>query len=134
VSHPLRLSLILIRFCVSSRMLILFFSHSWFFYLLILIFLGGVIILITYITSLAANEKSYSINFLSINRLGYIFLLFFLDESFAYERSSSLSLAKTLFEQESSGALIFCFIRLLIVLIRVIKLVKVETGPLIKRL
>ena len=32
-------------------------SIRWFIYLLVLIFLGGVIILIIYITSMAANEK-----------------------------------------------------------------------------
>lgn len=63
----------------------------------------------------------------------FIFISFF-DDQFFSEISSSTSLAKILFEQENFSLLLFCFLSLLIVLISVIKLLKIERGPLSKRL
>jgi len=50
LTHPISLGIILIFYSLLFRTL-------WFFYLLVLVFLGGVIILIIYIRTLAANEK-----------------------------------------------------------------------------
>lgn len=110
-------------------------SYSWLFYLLVLIFLGGVIIIITYITSLAANEKAFKqggIKFLPVTIIPL--WLFFFDDASASKLLSSARLAKSLFEGEFSGILIFCFLILFLALISVVKLLKIEEGPLVKRL
>ena len=48
---------VLIGYAILVRIRLRTLSIRWFMYLLVLIFLGGVIILIIYITSMAANEK-----------------------------------------------------------------------------
>ena len=48
---------VLIGYAILVRIRLRTLSIRWFIYLLVLIFLGGVIILIIYITSMAANEK-----------------------------------------------------------------------------
>ena len=57
VAHPVLISYILIGYAILVRIRLRTLRISWFIYLLVLIFLGGVIILIIYITSIAANEK-----------------------------------------------------------------------------
>ena len=47
----------LILYAVLVRIRLRTLRIRWFIYLLVLIFLGGVIVLIIYITSIAANEK-----------------------------------------------------------------------------
>ena len=104
------------------------------FYLLILIFLGGVMVIIMYITSLAANEKM----FFSPKNLFPLFMIilsfiplsghqkFFLSRNFIF--------VKRVYETTFIFLLIGRFIILLIGIIRVIKLIGLEKGPLIKRL
>jgi len=48
---------VLIGYAILVSIRLRTLSIRWFIYLLVLIFLGGVIILIIYITSMAANEK-----------------------------------------------------------------------------
>merc|ERR1712237_294372 len=84
---------------------------SWFFYLLVLVFLGGVIVLIIYINTLAINEKFF---FIKINLSNFISII--------------------LYESMNSVSLLFLILYLLLTLICVVKLVKFEYGPLIKRL
>merc|ERR1739846_235111 len=84
---------------------------SRFFYLLVLVFLGGVIILIIYINTLAINEKFYF-----------------------YKINFSNSISINLYESINFLSLIFLILYLLLTLICVVKLVKFEYGPLIKRL
>ena len=57
-SHPVRMAIFLILICSFVRILIFKISYSWIFFLLILMFLGGVMVIVIYITSLAANEKN----------------------------------------------------------------------------
>ena len=57
VTHPVLMAYVLIGYAILVRIRLRTLSIRWFIYLLVLIFLGGVIILIIYITSMAANEK-----------------------------------------------------------------------------
>merc|ERR1712026_596791 len=68
------ISLILIFMALLVGILIISLSTSWFFYLLVLVFLGGVIILIIYIRTLAANEK-FSSSSLSLENLVIISII-----------------------------------------------------------
>merc|ERR1712179_901974 len=113
LSHPIRLRISLIIMAILARIITFTINSSWFFYLIILVFLGGVIILIIYISTLAANEKYKNIiNFISINNTAVGIL---------YE-SSNFTLS------------LFLILYLLLTLVCVVKLVKFESGPLIKRL
>ena len=57
MTHPISLGLVLIFYSLLIGRASIVFSIPWFFYLLVLVFLGGVIVLIIYIRTLAANEK-----------------------------------------------------------------------------
>lgn len=112
------------------------FSLTWLFYLLVLIFLGGVIVVVTYIVSLASNEKTFfSVKFSKGFRAALLLvIIFFLDSQTAHGIASSAVIVKPLYESEFTQTLIFCFFILLLALIRVVKLLKLEEGPLVKRL
>lgn len=135
INHPLSLALSLISLCLALRFLIIKISFSWLFFLLVLIFLGGVIIVIVYMCSLAANEKSFFAPF-PIFFVGLILasLLFNMDT-----RRQDTILSRFLFSGERyserfTPTLVFCFLLLLLAMISVVKLMKLEAGPLVKRL
>lgn len=125
-------TLIIIR--LALRVALLKLSFSWVFFLLVLIFLGGVIIIIRYMASLAANEKFF---LLPHNLLwGFLLLplIFFFDVGASRKLRSSYLPAGGFYEQRMATRLTFCFLILLIALIRAVKLIKLEIGPLVKRL
>nr|UDF84429.1 NADH dehydrogenase subunit 6 [Phyllodiaptomus tunguidus]UDF84442.1 NADH dehydrogenase subunit 6 [Phyllodiaptomus tunguidus] len=134
VTHPLNLSIMLMLLCFFISVIMLKLSISWVFYLLVLMFLGGVMILITYMVSIASNEKALAFN---LSPLIIFFLLFFFlmnDEHSTLKQSSTSLFVSPLMEKEFSALLIFCFCMLLFALISVVKLIKLESGPLSKRL
>ena len=110
---------------------------SWFFYLLVLVFLGGVIVLIIYMNTLAMNEKFFlsKVKF----KFNYIFLLVSIPLLIFYKNSFikinySNFMSMNLYTSINSLLLVFLIFYLLLTLICVVKLVKFEFGPLIKRL
>merc|ERR1712198_91249 len=119
---------------ISLRTGLLLFSIniSLFIYLLVLVFLGGVIILIIYIRTLAANEKFIS-NYTIFNLLIFSFIIinYYYCNYILSERISSVI---SIYEISFYNFLVFLIIYLLLTIVRVVKLVKFETGPLIKRL
>jgi len=102
------------------------------------VFLGGVIVLIIYIRTLAANEKLFF--FLdpvkSLFRLltGATTLFIFHQKFSGLKVSPSGMIASTLYESANARILMFLMFYLLLALVSVVKLVKFESGPLIKRL
>ena len=135
MSHPISLAFLLMGVCGLIRLLILNFFYSWFFYLLFLMFLGGIIIIVIYITSLASNEKA---GFELLSNGGFIFLglrrLIFFDSRETLKLSSSFKFVGDFFEVESIRSLILCFILLLLAIISLVKVIKLEEGPMVKRL
>merc|ERR1712133_64966 len=107
------------------------------FYSLVLVFLGGVIILIIYISTLAANEKFIIPKF---NRHLIFILIFFMSRFFIncynYTIKSSFNsrIVINLYEYLNRSTLLFLIFYLLITIICVVKLVKFERGPLVGRL
>lgn len=87
-------------------------------------------------TSLAANEKLFLISNLKSFSLVPIFLvsIFFIRESFKIKISSNFIFVAAAYELNFILILIICFLFLLLAIIRVIKLIKLEDGPLVKRL
>merc|ERR1712001_585515 len=105
------------------------------FFRLILVFLGGVIILVIYINTLIINEKIFSVKLTKF--LGIIFirrLFFFLRKNTFYKIRINRFSAIIIYEKINFFLLIFLIIYLLLTLICVVKLIKFEFGPLIKRL
>merc|ERR1712179_148292 len=123
LSHPIRLRISLIIMAILARIITFSINSSWFFYLIILVFLGGVIILIIYISTLAANEK---LRILIITIIKYKNIINFI--------SINNTAVGILYESSNFTLLLFLILYLLLTLVCVVKLVKFESGPLIKRL
>merc|ERR1712179_787674 len=137
ISHPITLGFSLIWYSIIIGFFLRTKRISWFFYLLVLVFLGGVIVLIIYMCTLSANEKFMGGPLISFLRHVIIFSLllfipthisnvnkFILSESAVYVLYENLILRNT----------IFLILYLIITIVVVVKLVKFETGPIIKRL
>ena len=137
ISHPIFFRIMLILSSIIIGVICIKINLSWFFYLLVLVFLGGVIILIIYINTLAINEKFF---FYKIsNKALYIIIFIFLFQIFYFKNlfwkiNFSNYISIRLYESINLLSLIFLILYLLLTLICVVKLVKFEYGPLIKRL
>ena len=139
LSHPIRLRISLILIAILARIISLWINSSWFFYLIVLVFLGGVIILIIYIRTLAANEKFRRIS-INYNTIGIILIvrLFILvvlkyKNILQFIRRNNTAVG-IIYEASNFSLLLFLITYLLLTLVCVVKLVKFESGPLIKRL
>ena len=131
--HPIFFRLILIFMALFIRIIIIKFNIFWF--LLMLVFLGGVIILVIYINTLIINEKIFSVKLtksLSVILIRGFF--FFLRKNTFYKISINRFRAIIIYEKINFFLLVFLIIYLLLTLICVVKLIKFEFGPLIKRL
>merc|ERR1711947_494 len=119
--------------------IISFNINSSFFYLFVLVFLGGVIILIIYISTLADNEKfrivklsPENMRFTILIRLT-LFILLKYKNIINYTRLNNTAVG-ILYESSNFTLLLCLIVYLLLTLVCVVKLVKFESGPLIKRL
>lgn len=137
-SHPISLGLSLVVLALITGFMVIKINISWFFYLLVLVFLGGVIILIIYIRTLAANEKFFTE--VSQGKLALFLLASVIPAGAIISKFRRLKIrpgimaAGTLYECSNMSILIFLIVYLLLTIICVVKLVKFESGPLIKRL
>jgi len=124
---------------ILARIITFTINSSWFFYLIILVFLGGVIILIIYISTLAANEKFRILEINWVNISIVFFLRILIITIIKYKNIINfISINNTavgiLYESSNFTLLLFLILYLLLTLVCVVKLVKFESGPLIKRL
>ena len=100
-------------------------------------FLGGVIILIIYINTLAINEKFFLYKIFNKSLFLLMFIILFqiiFFKNFFIKINLSNFISIILYESMNSVSLLFLILYLLLTLICVVKLVKFEYGPLIKRL
>merc|ERR1712197_252345 len=137
ISHPIFFSVTLIVTSIMVGVICIKANLSWFFYLLVLVFLGGVIVLIIYINTLAINEKFffYQIKYKPVYFFMFLVLtqIFFFKNNFIKINLSNFTPLRV-YESINFILLIFLMLYLLLTLICVVKLVKFEYGPLIKRL
>jgi hypothetical protein len=137
ISHPIFFSVTLIVTSIMVGVICIKANLSWFFYLLVLVFLGGVIVLIIYINTLAINEKFffYQIKYKPVYFFMFLVLIqiFFFKNNFIKINLSNFT-PLGVYESINFILLIFLMLYLLLTLICVVKLVKFEYGPLIKRL
>merc|ERR1719292_22915 len=136
--HPLTLAGSLIIYAVVTSGVVGYISCSWIIYMLVLIFLGGVIVLVVYMTTLAANEK-----FILLKRYGNYFVLGFVlligisgiiplggaTRGLAPNRN----IVTVIFEPVNATLYMFRVLYLLLALICVVKVIKLEKGPLVIR-
>jgi len=137
-SHPISIGLILVLLSILRGGILIKINITWFFYLLVLVFLGGVIVLIIYMSTLAANEKFFlSISTIKTGARGAARLAvgIGLYQKYASRKISPGGIvASVLYEGPNISILVFLIFYLLLTLVAVVKLVKFESGPLIKRL
>merc|ERR1712212_1032302 len=135
--HPISLGLVLIFYSLLIGVARIMIRAPWFFYLLVLVFLGGVIILIIYISTLAANEKfraptSFRVLILIFIIIGASFTI--ISYNYRNKTSFNINIVINLYEYSNGSLSIFLITYLLITMICVVKLVKFEKGPLVGRL
>merc|ERR1712020_735123 len=129
--------IVLIFYSLLMGATTIIFRTPWFFYLLILVFLGGVIVLIIYIRTLAANEKfrlpkfSNPLRFLVLTS---IMLILPNISRLRFKSRQSINIVINLYEYSNGRLSIFLILYLLITIVCVVKLVKFEKGPLVGRL
>lgn len=137
-THPISLGLFLIILSLFSGIIVIKINISWFFYLLVLVFLGGVIVLIIYIRTLAANEKfSFKISGLvntTILALSGSLLFVMGIKRITGKMRMGVIVAGSIYECVNIRRLVFLMFYLFLTIVCVVKLVKFESGPLIKRL
>ena len=134
-SHPVFIRILLALTTVAISLFAISLAGSWFFYLLVLVFLGGVIVLIIYMSTLCTNEKFI------ISPRNLIMLFALLTVILGIIRSNERGISSVrifgagfLYEGGQVFSLAFLISYLLIALVCVVKLVKFEHGPLVKRL
>nr|YP_009185824.1 NADH dehydrogenase subunit 6 [Dacrila fallax]ALO70500.1 NADH deshydrogenase subunit 6 [Dacrila fallax] len=145
LNHPMTMGLVLLlQTMLISLITGLLNSNFWFSYILFLIMIGGLLVLFIYMTSIASNEMfSYSskmfIMFLIFFMMSLIMIMimdpYFINMNFIYNESwinttnMNLSLIKY-FNYPSTVMIFFMVIYLFITLIAVVKITKIEYGPL----
>merc|ERR1712126_372978 len=134
MSHPISLGIIIIIMALNIG-LWAFYIYSWFIYLLVLVFLGGVIVLIIYMSTLSANEK-FSPNNIYLGTLLFCTPIIFSNSNLLVSVNirDNVNIITHMYESKNVSILSYLMIYLLITLVCVVKLVKFEDGPLIKRL
>merc|ERR1712098_847779 len=134
MSHPISLGIIIIIMALNIGLWAFYIVYSWFIYLLVLVFLGGVIVLIIYM-SLSANEK-FSPNNIYLGTFFFCAPIMFSNSNLLVSVNirDNINIITHIYESKNVRILSYLMIYLLITLVCVVKLVKFEEGPLIKRL
>nr|QVM79202.1 NADH dehydrogenase subunit 6 [Tsivoka simplicicollis] len=146
LNHPLSFGLtLLIQTFIVSMITGLMNFNFWFSYILFLVMVGGMLILFIYMTSIASNEKfkfSSMIFLMVLSLLSLTLMSFFLDSLLPSNLLTSMDLTNQniLFTNQFSLTkflnwpmnflLATIIIYLLITLIMVVKITKIQYGPL----
>nr|YP_009185837.1 NADH dehydrogenase subunit 6 [Euryusa optabilis]ALO70558.1 NADH deshydrogenase subunit 6 [Euryusa optabilis] len=147
MNHPMTMGIMLLTQTILIALITGFLNMNfWFSYILFLIMVGGMLVLFIYMTSIASNELfNYSNSlmimiFISINLMLLTLILmdhFFINMNLIFIESMKLNnfnnypLSLTKFFNYPSMMLIFMMITyLFITLIAIVKITKIEFGPL----
>nr|AML25624.1 NADH dehydrogenase subunit 6 [Staphylinidae sp. BMNH 1274669] len=145
LNHPMTMGLtLLIQTILISMITGLLNSNFWFSYILFLIMIGGMLVLFIYMTSIASNEMfaysnslmmmmsilMFSISiFFIFNDSMWLNLSLMFNESFIFKMNNFYNLTK-FFTYPSIYMIFFMIIYLLLTLVVVVKITKIEYGPL----
>nr|AFP16876.1 NADH dehydrogenase subunit 6 [Closteromerus claviger] len=145
LNHPLSLgSILLVQTILISMLTGLMMTNFWFSYIIFLIMVGGMLILFVYMTSIASNEKfTFSHKILiyimmwmimigGINMMDKIMIskLINLDLNEMFNFSKNSLIMSKYMNMPSSMIFLSMIIYLLITLIVVVKISKINMGPL----
>lgn len=137
VRHPVRMAGLLIVIAMITSIFLGKLIVRWVMYLLALVFLGGVMVVLLFIVSVCANEKFF---YASKKSLAPAFLLALIlcaplrKTALIREGISGVRVPLVLYQSEGAFGFIL-FIRILVLcMLRVVKISKLESGPLVKRL
>nr|YP_009185811.1 NADH dehydrogenase subunit 6 [Callicerus obscurus]ALO70434.1 NADH deshydrogenase subunit 6 [Callicerus obscurus] len=145
MNHPMSLGLtLLMQTLIISMITGMLAMNFWFSYILFLIMIGGMLVLFIYMTSIASNEMfSYSNKiFLMMSLMSFMLIIlymvmdmYFLNLNYIFfEQSTQFNNLHTnltkYFNYPSMFIIFFMIIYLFITLIAVVKIIKIEYGPL----
>nr|AXS65658.1 NADH dehydrogenase subunit 6 [Cucujoidea sp. 24 KM-2017] len=134
MKHPISIGTMLVMQTIMVSLTIGMLSMNfWFSYILLLILIGGMLIIFMYMTSIASNEK---FKFTSTPILVFSLMLF-ITPNLNFSINSSLTnnitiknMLNKFFNLPSSLIITLLIIYLLITMIAVIKICKINKGPL----
>nr|AML26046.1 NADH dehydrogenase subunit 6 [Staphylinidae sp. BMNH 1274251] len=144
LNHPLTMGLILLMQTMLIALITgLLNINFWFSYILFLIMVGGMLVLFIYMTSIASNEMFNYSNKIMLTMLMMILMIMlftFLTDNFLFSLNmnfmennfifnSNIMLIK-FFNYPSMFMIFFMIIYLFITLVAVVKITKIEYGPL----
>nr|YP_010570520.1 NADH dehydrogenase subunit 6 [Pyrocoelia analis]UEN67851.1 NADH dehydrogenase subunit 6 [Pyrocoelia analis]UZG66117.1 NADH dehydrogenase subunit 6 [Pyrocoelia analis] len=146
MEHPMSMGLmLLVQTMLISMMTSIMGINTWFSYILFLIMIGGMLILFTYMTSIASNEMFKHSNklIISITSLSFSLIYLLKKNSFNYYFMFN-NIDSALFENQNNFSIILSkylsfpmmfiwlmmIIYLLITMIAVVKITMIKYGPL----
>nr|ALO70336.1 NADH deshydrogenase subunit 6 [Atheta sp. 2 EF-2015] len=147
LNHPMSMGItLLLQTIIISMITGMLNMNFWFSYILFLIMVGGMLVLFIYMTSIASNEMfkySNKIMFLSMMIMMFCLLNYFMIDSFLinmnylytetfmnYFNDNHYKSLTKYFNYPSMFMIFFMIIYLFITLIAVVKITKIESGPL----
>nr|ALO71147.1 NADH deshydrogenase subunit 6 [Stenus comma] len=134
VNHPLMVSIILlIQILIIALMKIILIKFSWFSYMIFLIMIGGLLIIFTYMTSIASNE-SFKFNknqlllmLMSLTSMSILINYFLIETT---EKLNFYINFIKFFNYPINFFIIFLFFYLFITLIACVKICNFNQGPI----
>nr|QWM94259.1 NADH dehydrogenase subunit 6 [Sisyra aurorae] len=150
MNHPLSSGLMLMLQTIFLTMICGMMSQSfWFAYILFLIMLGGMLVLFIYMTSMASNELiKFSLNKFIIMLMMFLMLMFMFmiyDNFYLMQNNMELNLMNTnwffmnseneinlikLYNNPTMNITLLMINYLLMALIIIVKIIKLNSGPL----
>nr|AML25926.1 NADH dehydrogenase subunit 6 [Staphylinidae sp. BMNH 1274217] len=145
LNHPMTMGLLLLIQTITIALITGTLAlNFWFSYIIFLIMVGGMLVLFIYMTSIASNEMfSFSSNLIIfiMSMMSLIMLMIIFPDSFFYlmnlnfleNNNLPLNFNNNLskyFNYPSMFIIFFMIIYLFITLIAVVKITKIEFGPL----
>jgi hypothetical protein len=137
VSHPVSLGGILVVAAILNSLFLGKLISRWLFYILFLVFLGGVIVVLLFIVSICGNEKFFytgGLGGLPLLVLGVGVARLSSNLTSTYRSFNGLAITLTLYQSETALTFVMFILILVLCLIRVVKIRRLESGPLVKRL
>jgi hypothetical protein len=136
-SHPVKIAGLLVIISLLRSLFLGKLMIRWLIYLLALVFLGGVIVVLLFIVSVCANEKFFFKGeppVLGLLAAGVVLRFIINKTSVIGEGISGVATPLVLYQREGLFRFIIFIGVLVICILRVVKIRKLESGPLVKRL
>jgi len=137
VNHPAMLAGLLLVVSLTGSLILGLISCRWLFYLLILVFLGGVIVVLLFMVSICANEKFILGSLRGASLLGVASFLALCGLNTRVGprlRFSGYHIRLSLYQTDCGIIFLLFMLYLVLCLVRVVRIRKLEAGPLVKRL